>query len=107
MACNEALHAEIITKLSDVIDPETGVDVIRMRLVGELMVSKNGVVSCKFQPSSPLCPIALPLAMNIIGAIRSVVGVTGLKLEVINYAQAEALNKLIVELIDELERQGS
>jgi len=107
MTVNEALNAAIIAKLSQVIDPETGVDVVRMKLIEELTVSEIGFISCKFQPSSPLCPIALPLAMNIIGAVRSVEGVTGLKLEVINYIQAEALNKLITDLINELELQGS
>jgi len=44
-------------KLTTVIDPETGVDVMRMKLVQDLVVTEDGKVSYKFRPSSPLCPI--------------------------------------------------
>ncbi len=100
----EELQTAITAQLAQVIDPETGVDVIHMRLIEELHADENGFVTCKFRPSSPLCPIALPLAMNILGAIRSVEGVTQQTLEIVDYVQAEELNRLIEDLIAELDR---
>lgn len=99
----EKLQGEILAKLSEVIDPETGTDIIHMRLIDEIQVDESGSVYCRFKPSSPLCPIALPLAMNILNAINSVEGVKSQKLEVVDFIQAEELNKLISQLAAELE----
>ena len=59
------LYQAILEKLSQVIDPETGVDVVRMHLIEDLTVDAFGRVKYKFRPSSPLCPIAIPLSMAI------------------------------------------
>jgi len=70
------LHIAILVKLTTVLDPETGVDVIRMQLVKELTLDDEGKVTYVFRPSSPLCPIAVPLALAIIQAVKDVPCVT-------------------------------
>jgi metal-sulfur cluster biosynthetic enzyme len=85
----------IIAKLTDVIDPETGVNVWRMRLVESLGVDENGHVTYQFRPSSPLCPIAIPLAHMIKAAVSDVPGVTGQTITVTNYIQASLLTELL------------
>jgi metal-sulfur cluster biosynthetic enzyme len=62
MSDPDQIRAAILEKLATVIDPETGVDVVRMRLIEDLAVGENGRVCYKFRPSSPLCPIAIPLS---------------------------------------------
>ena len=89
------LRQAILEKLSKVIDPETGVDVVRMRLIEDLTVDQEGVVSYKFRPSSPLCPIAVILALSIKKAVGEVEGVTSQNLEVVGYFQAEELTYLL------------
>ncbi len=89
------LHQTILEKLKTVIDPETGADVIRMRLVEDLKVSQAGEVSYIFRPSSPICPIAVFLAQEIKKAVATVPGVTTQKIEVTGYVGADELNKLI------------
>jgi metal-sulfur cluster biosynthetic enzyme len=89
------LQAAIIERLKTVIDPETGADVIRMRLVENLSVDPNGKVSYTFRPSSPLCPIAVYLVQQIQEAIAAVPGVAAQKIEVADYVAAEELTKLI------------
>jgi metal-sulfur cluster biosynthetic enzyme len=59
------LRKSVLERLSEVIDPETGVDIMRMRLVEDLEIDGEGCVSYTFRPSSPLCPIAVFLVMNI------------------------------------------
>jgi metal-sulfur cluster biosynthetic enzyme len=95
----EELREAILEKLRQVIDPETGVDVVRMRLIEDLTVNKDGHVALRFRPSSPLCPIAIPLSLAIKLAIDEVEGVTGQDLEVIGYIQAEKLTELLRQLI--------
>ena len=89
------LHAVILAELKTVLDPETGADVVRMRLVEDLSVSEDGRVSYTFEPSSPLCPIAVYLVQQIKNTVASVPGVTDQKIEVTGYVAAEELTKLI------------
>ena len=95
----EKLREAILARLSTVIDPETGVDVVRMRLIEDLMVDENGRVSYKFRPSSPLCPIAVPLSLVIHKAIAGVEGVTGQEVQIVGYLQAEELTRWIQEAL--------
>jgi len=98
----EELKAAVLFRLSLIIDPETGVDVVHMRLIEDLTVSDDGRVSYKFRPSSPLCPIALPLSLEIQQAVNQVAGVTSQDFEIVGYLQSEELNQMLKELMDEM-----
>ena len=89
------IQKAFIERLQEVIDPETGVDVIRMRLVENIDVSPDGKVSYTFHPSSPLCPIAVFLIQQIKQAAAEVPGVTAQRITVTGYMAAEELTKLI------------
>ncbi len=89
------LEQPIIEQLQTVIDPETGADVWRMRLIENLTVDDTGHVTYRFRPSSPLCPIAIPLAQMIKAAVSQVPGVTSQTIEVTNYVQASLLTELL------------
>ena len=100
----DALRKAILDRLSHVIDPETGVDIVRMRLIEDLVVQENGNVSYKFRPSSPFCPIAVPLSSDIQHAVADVEGVTGQEMEIVGLALAD---DLIVWLRQALEARQS
>ena len=96
MPLETTLREKILLKLVEVIDPETGVDVLRMRLVEGLEVDETtGLVRYRFRPSSPLCPLAVSLATDIKHAVASVPGVKQQQIEVTNYIKAEELTELI------------
>ena len=97
MADRDAVREAILTRLSTVMDPETRVDVVRMRLIEDLVVDEAGVVRYKFRPSSPLCPLAVPLALSIRKAVGQVEGVTGQEIEVVGYVGAAELNAMLRE----------
>jgi len=105
MTDRNALREAILTRLSTVIDPETGADVVRMRLVENLEVDEGGLVRYEFRPSSPLCPLAVPLALSIRGAVAEVDGVTGQEITVVGYIRAEELNAMLQELADTRETE--
>jgi metal-sulfur cluster biosynthetic enzyme len=94
----EGLRQAILQRLSSVIDPETGVDVVRMRLIEALEVDEAGDVRYTFRPSSPLCPIAVFLVMRIKSAVAEVPGVKQQTIQVTGYVQAEELTELINQL---------
>ncbi len=89
------LQEAIIERLRRVIDPETNADVIRMRLIKDLVVHPEGLVSYTFQPSSPLCPIAVFLATQIKQAVAEVPGVTAQEIRVEGYIAEKELTELI------------
>jgi len=96
MGANMTLRESILMRLVEVIDPETGVDVLRMRLVEDLNVDQvTGAVTYRFRPSSPLCPLAHSLALDIKRAVASVEGVTSQEIEVAGYVRSEELTEMI------------
>ena len=95
---NQTLRERVLLKLATVVDPETGVNVLRMRLIEDLTVDEEtGALSYKFHPSSPLCPLAVTLTLSIREAIAEVEGVTSQGIEVVGYVRSEELNALLKE----------
>ena len=97
---SKELSQAILEKLSTIIDPETGVDVIHMRLIEELTVDENGQVSYTFRPSSPLCPIAVPLANTIQLAVAKVPGVTAQDVKVVGFVLSDELMELLKQALE-------
>jgi len=90
-----SLEESILNKLKTVIDPETNIDVVRMRLVENLWTDALGKVRYTFRPSSFVCPIAVTLALDIKAAVASVPGVKSQEIAVEDYVMAEDLEKII------------
>lgn len=105
MIDRNALRQAILTRLSQVIDPETGVDVVRMRLIEDLTVDEGGNVSYVFRPSSPLCPIAIPLSHAIQLAVAEVPGVTNLDARTAGFALSDDLTTWLKQALDDWEAE--
>ena len=97
----DKLRGAILERLARVIDPETGVDVVRMRLIENLQVDEQGRAIYTFRPSSPLCPIAIPLAIEIRRVVAATPGVTRQAMRVEGYVGSDEINALLQELADE------
>lgn len=98
MGENAEVREAIIERLSRVIDSETGVDVVRMRLIEDLVVHADGRVGYKFRPSSLLCPLAVPLAQMIQAAVAEVPGVVEQEMQIVGYIQAVELETLLRQI---------
>jgi metal-sulfur cluster biosynthetic enzyme len=107
MTSPEQLRTAILARLARVIDPETGVDVVRMRLIEGLTVDKDGRVNYTFRPSSPLCPIAVPLAVEIRRAVREVPGAKSQAIRVEGYVHSDELNALLREIDGEQDQAAA
>jgi len=95
MKTPEELRLAIPGELSKLIDPETGADVVRMKLIEDLVVYSSGIVSYTIRPSSPLCPIAVYLEVQVRMTVAGVPGVSGQRITVTNYIASEKLTELI------------
>jgi metal-sulfur cluster biosynthetic enzyme len=92
------LIEEVEEKLRQVIDTETGMDVMRMKLVRDLKVGQGGDVELTFRPSSVLCPLGFQLGINIKEAVLEVPGVKNVQVHVDGFIHAEQLKKILEEL---------
>lgn len=101
----EMLHQTILERLSKVIDPETGVDVVRMRLIEDLHVDESGHVSYTFRPSSPFCPIAVPLSNEIQQAVAEVPGVTSQDFRIEGFALSDELVTWLKQALADSQRE--
>ncbi len=92
------LQQRIEEVLAQIIDPETGMDVMRMKLVRDLTVNENGKVDLTFRPSSVFCPLGFQLGINIKEAVQSVPGVTNVQVHVDGYIHADQLRTILAEM---------
>ena len=89
------LKDKVIERLKTVIDAETGMDVISMRLIKDLMIKNESKISFKFRPSSSVCPLVFPLAFKIQKAVKEIEEVKELKMVVTDHQMSEELNNLL------------
>ena len=89
------LKERIIEALHDISDPETGMDVLSIGLVKEVTVTSESRVNLKLRPSSPVCPLAFHLALEIKDKVEKIPGVQELEITVIDYQKADQLNALL------------
>jgi metal-sulfur cluster biosynthetic enzyme len=91
------LREKIIQTLKGIIDPGTTLDVVSMGLIKNLTVTEDGKISLDFQPSSNVCPLALPLALDIQNALQKLNDVKGLNVNVIDHQKADEVNRYLQE----------
>ena len=89
------MEDQVRRALSEVIDPETGLDIMRMDLIHNLRVTEDGEVSLVFRPSSPVCPMAYSLANSIKKKIESLKDVRSIRIAVENFNNANHLERLV------------
>ncbi|MCG6917560.1 MAG: iron-sulfur cluster assembly protein [Deltaproteobacteria bacterium] len=92
------LLEKVKESLTQVIDTETGMDVMRMKLVRDLRVDEHGDIELTFRPSSVLCPLGFQLGINIKEAVLNVPGVKSVQVHVDGFIHAEQLKKILEEM---------
>ena len=89
------MEDQIKQALAEIIDPETGLSIMRMDLIRNLSVTEEGEVSLVFRPSSPVCPMAYSLANSIKKKIESLKYVKSIRIAVENFQNADHLEGLV------------
>ena len=83
-----------VSKLRSIIDPHTNISVYDMGLISELMVRPDAI-SLTFRPTSPFCPLAMQLAMNIRRSMGDLHGVKRVSVTVVGHYQEDNINKVL------------
>jgi FeS assembly SUF system protein len=77
------LKPEIVKALSTVFDPEIPVNIWELGLVYDVFVDENGVAGIIMTLTSPGCPVAQTLPIEVANKVKAVPGVTDAKVDIV------------------------
>ena len=93
------LEKEVREEVEKIIDPETGLTFGQMKMITDVKEQESGVVKIDFMPSSPFCPIAFKLALDIKNAAKKVKGVK----KALVYCHGHAMEQVINQNVNKEE----
>ena len=86
MSIGEAISGikeRAISAVREIYDPEIPVDIYELGLIYELEIDENGVASVKMTLTSPACPVAESLPMQVQEKLLTVEGITDVDLRLV------------------------
>jgi len=90
------LEDKVREAVGKVVDPETGLTFPEMHMIANVKEEEPGVVEVHFIPSSPFCPIAFKLAMDVKNAALKVAGIK----KALVYCRGHMMEKQINEMVN-------
>ena len=78
-----ALMAPVLEALKTVRDPEIPMDLVELGLIYELIVKQGGTVYVEMTLTTPACPVAASMPGEVETAIRTVPGVTDVRVKLV------------------------
>ena len=78
-----ALKPEIVKALSTVFDPEIPVNIWELGLIYDIFVDANGVVGIIMTLTSPGCPVAQTLPIEVANKVKAIPGVSDAKVDIV------------------------
>src|SRR6266852_8873990 len=78
-----ALMAPVLEALKTVRDPEIPMDLVELGLIYELIVKQGGTVYVEMTLTTPACPVAASMPGEVEAAIRSVPGVSDVRVKLV------------------------
>ena len=91
---SEELERVVREKVGKLIDPETGFTFEEMGLIKEVKV-EGDAVEVVYKPTSPFCPMALRLGLDIRRAVESIEGVRSVRVICAGHLMADAINRVL------------
>jgi len=82
-ARTEELKPAIIKAISTVFDPEIPVNIWELGLIYDILVDASGVAGIRMTLTSPGCPVAQSLPVDVANKVKAVPGVTDAKIDIV------------------------
>ncbi len=82
-AKTEALKPAIVAALATVFDPEIPVNIWELGLIYDIAVDASGVAGIRMTLTSPGCPVAQSLPVDVARKVKSVAGVSDARVEIV------------------------
>ncbi len=77
------LEDAIIVALKEIFDPEIPVDIFELGLIYEVKISKDGFIEVDMTLTSPNCPVAESLPVDVKNKVETVEGVREAKVNIV------------------------
>lgn len=77
------LKQDVIAALKTCYDPEIPVDIYELGLIYEVDIREGGVAYVKMTLTSPMCPVAEILPVEVEEKVRSVPGITDCEMDLV------------------------
>lgn len=82
-AAQKALEEQIIAGLKEIYDPEIPVDIFELGLIYEVKIKADCFVEIDMTLTSPNCPVAESLPVDVKNKVESVEGVSEAKVNIV------------------------
>ncbi len=92
------LTKKVRKEVEKLVDPETGLTFGQMKMITDVKEQKPGVVKVDFVPSSPFCPIAFKLAVEIKKVAEKVEGIKKALIYCHEHNMEDEINRMINKL---------
>lgn len=89
------LEDKVREAVGQIVDPETGLTFAEMKLIASVKEEGPGTVKVEFIPSSPFCPIAFKLAIDVKKAALSVGGVKKVIVNCRGHMMEQQINEMV------------
>lgn len=77
------MEAQVLDALRTCFDPEIPVNIYELGLIYEVKVEREGFVSIKMTLTSPHCPAAQSLPVEVEAKVKEIPGVAAVKIELV------------------------
>lgn len=88
------LEDKVREAVGKVVDPETGLTFAEMHMITNVKEEEGGV-KVDFIPSSPFCPIAFKLALDVKNAALTVAGVKKVLVQCRGHMMEQQINEMV------------
>ncbi len=78
-----AMQPQIVEVLSTIFDPEIPVNIYELGLIYEIAVDADDVVGVRMTLTSPNCPAAQSLPVEVVNKLKQLPGITDAKLDIV------------------------
>ena len=89
------LEMEVRNEVEKMVDPETGLTFGEMKMITDVKEQEPGVLKIDFVPSSPFCPIAFKLAMDVKNVATKVEGVKRALVYCRGHTMEDEINRMV------------
>ncbi len=89
------LESKVLAEIGRIVDLETDLTIGEMKMIRSVKEIKPGVVQVDFTPTSPVCPVAVKLAIEIRDKAENIEGVEKAVVYVRGHIMEQEINKRV------------
>jgi len=90
-----SLTNKVLAEIEKIVDFETGLTLSQMKMIRSVKETEPGIVRIEFSPSSPVCPMAVRVAMEVRSKAENIEGVKKALVYCRGHMIEEKINRMV------------